>query len=157
MTHLINNTCFQLLSIKKKRKHGTYNVKTNVGKHNAWCLKRIWKYSMNLLITKKTDVRDNTTRPHLHVIALLRFHIVKKQHMYISLNSLFPFFHIILYYIFISFHSDNPEDLYKQRCANKFALDQFVSLLLHKWFIFSSPAHCAHLCNNVFSNWNMLD
>ena len=43
MTHLISNACFQLWSIKKKGKHGTYNVKINVGKYNAWYMKRIWK------------------------------------------------------------------------------------------------------------------
>ena len=30
--NLINNTCFRLRSIKKKGKHGTYNVKINVRK-----------------------------------------------------------------------------------------------------------------------------
>ena len=43
MTHLIDNTCFWLWSIKKKRENGTYNVKMNVGKYNAWYMKRIWK------------------------------------------------------------------------------------------------------------------
>ena len=43
MTHLINNTCFRLQLIKKKGKHGTYNIKINVGKYNAWCMKRVWK------------------------------------------------------------------------------------------------------------------
>ena len=43
VTHLINNTCFRLWSIKKKGKHGTYNIKINVGKYNAWYMKRIWK------------------------------------------------------------------------------------------------------------------
>ena len=45
MTLLINNTCFWLRSIKKKGKHGTYNVtKKIVRKYNAWCMKRIRKY-----------------------------------------------------------------------------------------------------------------
>ena len=43
MAHLINNTCFWWWSIKKKEKYGTYNVKMNVGKYNAWYMKRIWK------------------------------------------------------------------------------------------------------------------
>ena len=47
-------------------------------------------------MAKKTDVRDSTTRPQLYVIALLRVHIVKKQHMYFSLYSLFSLFHIVL-------------------------------------------------------------
>ena len=51
MNHLINNTCFWLWSIKMKGKHGTYNVKTNVGKYNAWYMKRKWK-SMSLLMAK---------------------------------------------------------------------------------------------------------
>ena len=38
-------------------------------------------------MAKQTDVRDSTTRPHLYVIAHLRFHIVNKEHMYISLYS----------------------------------------------------------------------
>ena len=42
ITHLINNTCFWLWSIKKKRKHGTYKVKIYGGKHRAWYMKRIW-------------------------------------------------------------------------------------------------------------------
>ena len=41
ITHLINNICFRLWSIKKKRKHGTHNVKINVGKYNEWYMKRI--------------------------------------------------------------------------------------------------------------------
>ena len=41
MTHLINNTYFGLWSIKDNRKHGTYNIKINVRKHNAWYMKRI--------------------------------------------------------------------------------------------------------------------
>ena len=51
---------------------------------------------MSLLMTKYTDVRNSASRPRLYVIALLRFHIVKKQHMYFSLYSLFPFSHIVL-------------------------------------------------------------
>ena len=51
---------------------------------------------MNLLMPKQTDARDRTTCPHLYVIALLRFHILKRQHMYFSLYSLFPFFYIVL-------------------------------------------------------------
>ena len=43
VSHLINNTCFQLWLIKKKSKHGTYNIKINFGKYNAWYMKRIWK------------------------------------------------------------------------------------------------------------------
>ena len=46
-------------------------------------------------MAKQTDVRDSTTCSHLHVIALLRFHIVKKQYMYFSFYFLFPFFHIV--------------------------------------------------------------
>ena len=42
-THFINNTCFWLWSIKKKGKHGTYNVKINVANYNAWYMKRIGK------------------------------------------------------------------------------------------------------------------
>ena len=41
MTDFINNTCFGLWPIKKK--YGTYNAKINVGKYNAWYMKRIWK------------------------------------------------------------------------------------------------------------------
>ena len=60
----------------------------------------IWKEyennSMGLLMAKYADVWDSTTRPDLYVIARLGFNIVKKQHMYFSLYSLFPFFHIVL-------------------------------------------------------------
>ena len=35
MTRFISNTYFQLLSIKEKGEHGTYNVKINVWKCNA--------------------------------------------------------------------------------------------------------------------------
>ena len=59
-------------------------------------LKEYENNNMSLLMAKKTDVRDSTTRPQLYVIALLRFHIVKKQHMYFSLYSLFSLFHIVL-------------------------------------------------------------
>ena len=51
---------------------------------------------MSLLMAKQTDVWDSTTRPHLYVIVILRFHIVKKQRIYFSLCSLFPVFHIVL-------------------------------------------------------------
>ena len=44
MAHLINNTSFWLRSIKKKGKHGTYNVTINVGKGTAWYMKTIWKW-----------------------------------------------------------------------------------------------------------------
>ena len=47
-------------------------------------------------MAKQTDVWDSTTSPHLYVIARLTFHIVKKQHMYFRLCSLFPFYHIVL-------------------------------------------------------------
>ena len=50
--------------------------------------------NMSLLMEKQIDVRDSTNHPHLHVIALLKFHIVKKQHMYFPLYSSFPFFRI---------------------------------------------------------------
>ena len=33
MTNLIKNTCLSLRSIKKKEKHGTYDVKINFGKY----------------------------------------------------------------------------------------------------------------------------
>ena len=39
-------------------------------------------HEKNMKMEKQTDVLNSTTRPHLYVIALLRFHIVKKQHMY---------------------------------------------------------------------------
>ena len=41
MTRLINDICCRSRLIKKKGKHGTYNVKVNVGKYNAWYMKRI--------------------------------------------------------------------------------------------------------------------
>ena len=44
---------------------------------------------MSLLMAKQTDVRNSTTHPHLHVIA------VEKQHKYFSLY-ISPFFHIVL-------------------------------------------------------------
>ena len=44
---------------------------------------------------KQTDVWDSTTGPNLYVVACLRFHIVKKRHMYFSLYYLFPFFNIV--------------------------------------------------------------
>ena len=88
MIHLINNTCFWLGSIKKKKKHGTHNVKINVK-----------RYSLNLPMAKQTDVLDSTTCPHSYVIALLLFHITKKHKMYFSLYSLlFPFFFFKLFY-----------------------------------------------------------
>ena len=88
MIHLINNTCFWLGSIKKKKKHGTHNVKINVK-----------RYSLNLPMAKQTDVLDSTTCPHSYVIALLLFHITKKHKMYFSLYSLlFPFFFLKLFY-----------------------------------------------------------
>ena len=39
LTHLINNTCFWLWSIKKKGRYETYNIKINVAEYNAWYLK----------------------------------------------------------------------------------------------------------------------
>ena len=47
-------------------------------------------------MAKQTDVRYSTTRPHLYIVALLTFHIVK-NHMYFSLNISFilVFFHIV--------------------------------------------------------------
>ena len=57
-------------------------------------------------MAKKTDIRNRTTRPHLYVIALLRFHIVKNQHMYFSLYSLFPFFSYCFLDVIISCQSD---------------------------------------------------
>ena len=44
-------------------------------------------------MAKESDVQDSTTRPHLHVIADLRFHIVKEQHMYVLFYL--RFFHIV--------------------------------------------------------------
>ena len=44
LTHLINNTCSWLWSIKKKGRYETYNVKINVAEYNAWYMKRIGKY-----------------------------------------------------------------------------------------------------------------
>ena len=52
MTHLVNNTYFQLLLIKKKGKHGTHNVKINVGKFNAWYMKKYENNNMGLLMAK---------------------------------------------------------------------------------------------------------
>ena len=52
VTHSIKNICFRLWSIKKKGKHGTYNIKINVGNYNAWYMKRIWNNSISLLLTK---------------------------------------------------------------------------------------------------------
>ena len=43
MTHLINNTCFWLWTIKKKGRHRTYIIKVNVPKNNAWYMKGIGK------------------------------------------------------------------------------------------------------------------
>ena len=97
MAHLINNTSFWLRSIKKKGKHGTYNVTINVGKGTAWYMKTIWKWQYEFADGKINWLRNSTTA-HLYVIALIRFHIVKKQHMYFSLHSSFPFFHIVLCY-----------------------------------------------------------
>ena len=59
-----------------------------MGSNNAWYMKIIWQ--------KQTDVRYSTTRPHLYIVALLTFHIVK-NHMYFSLNIFFilVFFHIV--------------------------------------------------------------
>ena len=62
--------------------------------HGTW--KEYENNSMSLLMAKQTDVWDSTTRPHLCVIVILRFHIVKKQRIYFSLCSLFPVFHIVL-------------------------------------------------------------
>ena len=52
MTHLINNTCFWLWSIKNKGKHVRYNVKIDVGNtiHGTW--KEYENNSMSLLIVK---------------------------------------------------------------------------------------------------------
>ena len=35
-------------------------------------------------IAKQTDVRYSTTRPHLYIVALLTFHIVKKHVFFIK-------------------------------------------------------------------------
>ena len=43
---------FNYDQLKKKGKHGMYNVKTNVGKYNPWYMKTVWKYSMSLLMAK---------------------------------------------------------------------------------------------------------
>ena len=54
MSHMINNTRFQLWLVKKKGKHGqTYNIKINVGKCNAWCIKKEYENnSMSLLMMR---------------------------------------------------------------------------------------------------------
>ena len=44
MTHLINTAYFRLWLIKKKGKHGTYNLKVNVGKYSVWYMKKMWKW-----------------------------------------------------------------------------------------------------------------
>ena len=93
-THLINNTCFRLWSIKMKAKYGTYDVKINVGKYNAWYMKRIWKLQYEFA-DGKTSWCNSTARPYLYLIALLRINIVKKQHIFLLLYSLSPFFYIV--------------------------------------------------------------
>ena len=48
-THCINNTCFRLWSVKK---HGTNNVEINVGKYNAWYIKKCANNTASLLMAK---------------------------------------------------------------------------------------------------------
>ena len=43
---------FDCDQLKKKGKHGAYNVKINVGNYNAWNMKRISVCGMNLLMAK---------------------------------------------------------------------------------------------------------
>ena len=44
MSHLINNAYFRLWLIRKKGKHGTYNLKVNVGNYSVWYMKKMWKW-----------------------------------------------------------------------------------------------------------------
>ena len=59
-----------------------------MGSNNAWYMKIIWQ--------KQTDVRYSTTRPHLYIVALLTFHIVKKHVFFIKFFFIPVFFHIVL-------------------------------------------------------------
>ena len=95
MSHLVNNTCFRLWSIKRKEKHGTYNVKINFGKYNTWK-----EYENNSMSCWWQNKLMQVIAPLVYItymlLRFLRFHIVKKQHMYFSLYFLFPLFHIVL-------------------------------------------------------------
>ena len=51
----------------------------------------------SLLMAKETELEDSTTRPHSHIMVLLRFYIVKMQHMY--------FYYILFYFRFFDIAS----------------------------------------------------
>ena len=55
---LIINTCFWLWWVKKKGKHGLYNIKINVGKYNTWYMKRIWKQKYEFADGKKNWCKE---------------------------------------------------------------------------------------------------
>ena len=55
---LIINTCFWLGWVKKKGKHGLYNVKINVGKYNTWYMKRIRKQKYEFADGKKNWCKE---------------------------------------------------------------------------------------------------
>lgn len=53
---------------------------------------------------------DSTTPPHLYVLALLRFHIAKKQHVHFLLFFFTSVFRIIILYKLL-LYIINPPDL----------------------------------------------
>ena len=48
-------------------------------------------------MAKETELEDSTARPHSHIMVLLRFYIVKMQHMY--------FYYILFYFRFFDIAS----------------------------------------------------
>ena len=75
--------------IKKKGKHRQYSVKMPLDKYSAWCLKRIRKLEFG--DGEINWCTGSTSRPHLYLLSLLKFHIVKKQDMN------FPIFYLFIY------------------------------------------------------------
>ena len=86
LNRLINNVCFQVRSITKKAKHGTWST---------WYMKIIWTVQYSFLMPKWTDLRDCTTRPHSHVTAILTFHIIKDSIFCLIVLRLLLLIHVV--------------------------------------------------------------
>ena len=75
------------------------SVKIHSEKYSTWYMKTIWKIQY-----KFSDLRNGTARPHLHITALLTFHIVKDSIYFLP----YRFSNIILISVI------NPHDLHSR-------------------------------------------
>ena len=153
-SRLIIIVCFRVRSITKKAKHRNYSVKVHGGKYKAWYMTTIWKIRYKFADAKinwLTGWCYSSTVLHvvvLHVTIPLIFYIVKAIIYFLSfcLTDNIIFLHYFTWLVF-KFVGEELSVIF---------LDHFVLVLLSKLTYFlSSCSLCTHLCDKLFTTYNV--